>query len=229
MVDDFKTMVVKKPTILGSTTINHAARIELDLTCSDYVLMDYIYRAIRDKKPLDTLEIYRQTGFEEQAVGVILNNLVLKGFVVNERCNLPKITDKWASAFTNLTTEFEELFWRKNGKVFFTGSKKKSYEFYSKLRKKYSKDFLVKQRDAYADYLEMEHKTGFDRSVMMAERWLHPSNEYYLSDWSSQANLIREKILKGTIVLKKSFEIQTKEETVTSEERKSRYEQDSNQ
>lgn len=229
MENNFSKMGVAKPSVVGSTTINHAARIQLELTMAEYVLMDYISRAVRDKKSLDLTEVYIQTGMIEETQSSVLNNLVQKGFIIGEQVNPPKITDKWESAFTNMEKEFEEMFWRLNGKVFFTGSRKKSYEFYYKLRKKYSRTFVIDQRNAYADYLEMEKKRGFNRAVMMAERWLNPSNEYYLADWKSQANEIRKSISSGVIAPVKSMEKIEKAETVTSEERRLAYEQDSNQ
>ena len=191
--------------------------------------MDYVERCVRNNRGVDTMETYRQTGFNETEQGQLLVRLVQKGFIIPEDCNPPKITTKWAGAFTDIEKEFEELFWRRNGKVFFTGSKKAALKFYVALRKKYSREFVLGQKEAYAQYLDMEHKRGFDRAVMMAERWLNPINEYYMSDWKSMAEDIQKKITNGQIKLEKNTQPMTKTEIVTAEQRKQEYEQDSNQ
>lgn len=228
MKNKLESMKVGLPTILGSTIVNHAARIQLRLNASEYILMDYIYRNVQKNRKMDVTETYRQTGFTTEQQGVLLRHLIEKGFIFPENASPPKITSKWETAFTDLEVEFDKLFWRIKGKTFFTGSKKKSFSFYHKLRKKYSREFLIKQRNHYAEYLEMEHKTGFDRRVMMAERWLNPANENYLIDWKEMADSIKKKIHNGEQRIKKANEKMEKQETVTSKDRKAEYEQDSN-
>ena len=219
----FAEMKAGAPKMLGSTTINHAARVELGLNCSEYVLMDYVYRCVKKKREVDILETYLQTGFDRAQQEVLLTHLVEKGFIYPTNVTPPEVTDRWDTAFTDIEREFEELFWRKNNKVFFTGSKKKSYGYYYKLRKKYSREFMVGQRDAYARYLDLENENGFNRRVMMAERWLLEANEYYLVDWTEMGDAIAKEIKK-----KKGTPVE-KTETVTSAERKNQYEQDSDQ
>ena len=228
MKNKIESAKVELPTILGSTTINHAARIQLKLNASEYILMDYIYRCIQKKRKLTIVETYRQTGFTADQQEVLLRHLIEKGFVFPENASPPRITSKWESAYADIDLEFNKLFWRKNGKVFFTGSNKKSCSMYYKLRKKYSREFLIKQRDYYAEFLEMQHKTGFNQSVMMAERWLNPANENYLTDWKEMADNIKKKIHAGTERIKKANEKMEKQETVTSKDRKTEYEQNSN-
>jgi hypothetical protein len=64
---------------------------------------------------------------------------------------------------------------------------------------------------------------------MMAERWLNPINEYYMTDWKTMAEEIQKKITSGHIKLEKNTQPMTKTEVVTAEQRKKEYEQDSNQ
>ena len=230
MENKINKMKVELPSIFGSTTINHAARVSLLLNASEYIMMDYIYRCVQNKKEMDIIETYRQTGFTTDQQKILLINLVKKGFVFPDQAPLPKITSKWESAFANLKVEFDNLIWRKSSKVFFTGSNRKSFSFYHKLRKKYSREFLVKQRDHYADFLEMQHKTGFNQSVMSGERWLNPANENYLINWKELADNVRKEIKKKEEeAAKKGKTTIIKTETVNSKERKSQYEQDSNQ
>jgi hypothetical protein len=229
MENRIKDMIVGPVPIIGSTTINHAMRIHLGMNCSEYVLMDYIYRCVKANRGMEITEVYQQTGFDEQSQGALLRGLVTKGFVFPEQTNPPSISAKWESGFKDIEKEFEELFWKKEGKVFFTGSKKKSLVLYKNFRKKYSKDFAIKQRDAYCYYLTMERKRGFDRAVMMCERWLNPANEYYLVDWQQMGDEIKKKISSGEAKNVKSTEKPVKTETITEEERQKTYEQDSNQ
>lgn len=223
--DDFTT---SKPSILGSTTINHAARIKLGLTCSEYVLMNYIYHCVTKKREVDIMETYRQTGFEVSEQEVLLRKLIQKRFIFPENEAVPRLTGKWETAFTDIEMEFENLFWKKDGKVIWTGSKKKSCDMYIRLRKKYSRDFLLEQKDQYLRLLELENKHGFDRRIMMAERWLNPSNEYYLTDWKSQADQLDKKISEAENRIKKSDQKFERKE-LTNEQRRRGYQEDSNE
>lgn len=224
MKNNISDMKVELPRILGSTTINHSARTELGLNCSEYVMMDYIYRCVKKKRAVDLRETFVQTGFTAEQQKTLLTHLIEKGFVVPKNISPPEITGKWESAFADIEREFNELFWKRNGKTFFTGSKKQSYKSYYALRKKYSREFLISQRDAYARYLDLEREDGFDRRVMMCERWLRPANEYYLVDWKEMGDDVMKKLkAKGW------KEPTEKTQTVTSKDRKQAYEQDSNQ
>lgn len=228
MENKITEMKVKLPSILGSTTINHAARIQLNLNASEYVMMDYIYRCVQKKKEMEITETYCQTGFNEEQQQVLLRHLVMKGFVWPDKVSPPKITSKWESVFADLKAEFDNLFWRMNGKVYFPGSNKKSFTFYYKLRKQYSKEFLIKQRNQYARFLEMQNKNGFDQAKMMAERWLNPKNENYLIDWKTMGDEVEKKIKRKEEV-KNPVDAMQKSEVLNTDQRKSQYEQDSKQ
>jgi hypothetical protein len=230
MENKIKEMKVAMPSILGSTTINHAARIQLMLNASEYVLMDYIYRCIQHKREMEVSETYRQTGFTTEQQQILLRSLVMKGFVFPDQVSPPKITSKWESAFADLKAEFDNLFWRKDGKAFFpNSSNKRSFGFYNTVRKKYPKDFLIKQRNHYDDYLKMQAATGFNQAKMMAERWLNPKNENYLIDWKQLADDIKEKIRNGEERVKQGNEKMEKIESVSTKDRRSQYEEDNKQ
>lgn len=224
MKNNIADMKVELPRILGSTTINHAARTELGLNCSEYVMMDYIYRCVKKKKIVDIKETFVQTGFTAEQQKTLLTHLVEKGFVYPKNVSPPEITDRWDTAFADIEVEFNELFWKRNDKTFFTGSKKKSYGMYYKTRKKYSREFMISQRDAYARYLELEREDGFDRRVMMCEKFLLPANEYFLVDWEEMGDDVKKRLkAKGW------KEPAEKTETITAKSRKEAYEQDSKQ
>jgi len=217
MSDKIMDHVVQKPDITGSTTINHAARVELGLNCSEYVLMSYVFHCAKNNKPLTVMETYQKTGFEEEAQLQVIRGLVQKGFVLFSPNEVPQVTSKWESAFTNIEDEFENLFWKKDGKVVWLGSsRKQSLTFYVKARKKYPKETLIENRNDYIEYLDMEHKRGFNRQIMGCEKYLNEKNEYYLVDWK----VLIERIKK---------ELHPKEETkivepLTKESRKKMYE-----
>ena len=217
---------VESPQVNGYTTINHEARVELGMTCSEYVLMDHIYSEIKKGNLLDMGKTHGRTGFNDFEQGQILKKLVQKGFVLPIEQNPPVITDKWISAFKDIDTEFEEYFWKRKGKVFWPGSKKKAKERYIALRKKYPKDFLVNQRDHYAKFLHYTRTNGFDRDTMVAERWLNPSNEYYLSDWKMAWEEVEQKLIKKGIFRKPK---DSNVKPLTDKERKERYAKDSDQ
>jgi hypothetical protein len=215
---------VKRKKITGTTSINHEIRVSLGLTCAEYALMDYVYKLVKKNTPLDVGRIQDVLGFNIEEQQFILNELVSKGFIFPEDTPVPNITDKWISGFKDISAEFEMHFWKKDGKVFWTGSKKQSQLKYVNARKSYSMDFLVEQRNHYAKMLEYSRLDGFDRKVMMAERWLSAANEYYLTDWKSQW----EELEKSLIAKGKIKKQPTKEESkpLTEEERKKQYAED---
>lgn len=191
MSDVFSDHVVQKPRITGSTTINHAARVAMQLNCSEYVLMSYVYYCAKNDKPLDVSEVYQKTGFTEENQIALMQALIKKGFVFMSQNPVPEITTKWESSFTDMEMEFERDFWKKDGKVvWLSSSKAKSFKLYQKLRMKYSKEDLVNSRNEYLEYLAWERKRKFDRAIMGCEKYLNESNEYYLVDWKSLSEQI---------------------------------------
>lgn len=183
------------PEITGMTTINHAARIFLELNCSEYVLMNYIYQCHKNRTPMEVTETYRKTGFKQDEQIAVAWTLQRKGFLIVSSDPIPTITSKWESAFTDLEKEFEEEFWKKDGKsIWLTSSKKASFKFYSDLRKSYPKKIVIEARDKYVEYLEWEHKGGFNRAIMGCEKFLNPKNEFFLADWEGMTNKIKERL-----------------------------------
>ena len=220
----FEEMTVSLPEVRGISTISHAARIKLGLNCSEYCLMEYIYRMVKKGKQTSTTEIYAQTGFTEGEQAAMAQALVVKGFIFLTDKNPPEITTKFASAFTDMTSEFEEQFWTKDGSTAWPGSKAKSLELYKKARIKYPAETLISQRNEYFRFLEYQAKyNNFNRAKMAAERWLLPANEYYLTDWKEQADEILAKNKKAAEPVKIA------QNPLSEEERKKFYEQDSNQ
>lgn len=186
---------VEKPEIVGITTINHAVRVELGLTCSEYVLMNYLYQCKKNSTPPDITGILRKTGFVLEEQKVLARALERKGFILITSNPMPIFTSKWESGFSDVEKEFDEEFWKKDGKVvWLTSSKKASLKFYSDLRKTHPKNVIIEARNNYLEYLQWEKKRGFDRAIMMAERWLNPKNEYFMTDWKEMTEEIKRKL-----------------------------------
>jgi hypothetical protein len=189
-LDNYKS---KAPAIIGSSTINHAARVRLGLNCSEYVFLMYLAARQEKGEQADTLTLYIYTGFSPENQQQILKGLMLKGFILFTGDEY-EVTRKWFDGFADIEKEFEEFFWKENGKVAWTGTKKKAIEYYIKIRKKYSKEYLLDQRKYYFEYLELEHKRGFDRQRLMAQVFLYPGSERFLEDWKKYCEDIRAKL-----------------------------------
>lgn len=187
------------PRIAGSTTINHEIRVQLQLNCSEYVLLDHLSRK-QDKHELaDTLSVYIQTGFTEKNQELLFKGLIGKGFIYLEGDNNFTVTDKWYDVFSDIEKEFNQHFWlemdkKGNRKTAWTGTKKKALEYYIKLRKKYSCQYLADQRRYYFEYLKLENQRGFDRQRMMGQVFLNPGNERFAEDWKDYCLQLKIKL-----------------------------------
>jgi hypothetical protein len=154
----------------------------------------------QDKNELaDTLTTYVNTGFSLENQGMILKGLVAKGYIMILPENKYKITDKWYDAFPNIEKEFNQYFWIEidehgNARSAWTGTKKKALEYYIKLRKKYSRDYLSTQRANYFEYLKLENQRGFARQRMMAQVFLNPGNERFAEDYADYTEQLRIKL-----------------------------------
>ena len=95
---------------------------------------------------------------------------------------------------------------------------------YIKLRKKYSRDFILEQKEFYFKFLDLTKETGFNQKPMMAERWLNPTNEYYLNDYSSEIKNLEKQL--GKTGGKSNTEVK-KTKVITEEDRMKAYEQNS--
>lgn len=190
-LDSYKS---KAPDIVGSTTINHAARVKLGLTCSEYVILDHLFRQETKEKMADTLTTYIKTGFEVQEAHALFNALVIKGFIYINGPDSFELTDKWREAFPDIELEFENCFWLENGKVAWTGTKKKALEHYIRIRQKYSKDFIVTQRTNYFEFLKLQKQLrNFDQQKLMAQVFLNPSTERFCEDYADYNRQLKEK------------------------------------
>jgi hypothetical protein len=190
-----ETYVSKAPVIIGSTTINHEARIRLSLNCSEYCLLDHLSKKTEKGDQADTLTIYINTGFTVKETQMLLNSLILKGFVrIETEAGKYSLTTKWEEAFPDIEKEFDSNFWRIERKVVWTGTRRKALEYYVKLRKKYSSVFLMDQRNNYFNYLTLQKELRkFDQQRMMCQVFLNPANERFLEDYTEYIEELNKK------------------------------------
>jgi hypothetical protein len=189
-LDNYKS---KTPAIIGSTTINHSARVRLGLNCSEYVFMDHLSKKNEKGSQADTLTVYISTGFAIGEMEVLFKSLIAKGFIL-PKGNDFELTMKWEEGFTSIEKEFDNLFWKIEGKVVWTGTRKKALEYYIKLRKSYSAEFLMDQRNKYFNFLELQKNLRkFDQQKVMCQVFLNPSNERYMEDYGDYIEQLYKK------------------------------------
>jgi hypothetical protein len=189
-LDSYKS---KAPAIIGSTTINHEARIRLGLNCSEYCLLDHLTRQEDKGQHADMLTIYINTGFTMAEVEKLFGTLVLKGFA---RVDNGKyiLTKKWEEGFADIENEFDNMFWKIDNKVVWTGTRKKALEYYVKLRKRYSSEFLMTQRNNYFNFLLLQKQlTRFDQQKMMCQVFLNPMTERFNEDYAEYIVQLKNK------------------------------------
>lgn len=229
-MEDIKNYKSKPPKIIGSTKINHALRVKMELGCQEFVLMEAIVTLRAKHKPVTDMSVYQLTGLVPQEATMTLESLVRKGFIfpMATADGAPDIAPKWNTFFTSAEDEFDE-FWTKDGKVCWTGSKPKAKQLYIQRRKDEDKEFLIGQRDAYFEFLEVTAKGGFNRPKMMCTVFLG-AQERFMEDWQEYTKEELEKQEK-----KKKAEKEREDKynlpaedivpsTTTTEERKRKYE-----
>lgn len=183
-MEDIKNYKAKPPKVIGSTLINHALRVKMQLGCTEYVIMTAIIDLIRRGKPVTDLTMYQSVGIHPEGAVMMMISLIEKGYLFPKAAEnaMPHVTDKWKSFFDSVEDEFDE-FWNKEGAVCWTGSKPKAKELYIKRRESESEEFLTAQRDAYFEFLDVTATGGFNRPKMMCTVFLGPS-ERYKENWS---------------------------------------------
>jgi hypothetical protein len=183
----------KAPDIVGSSTINHAARVKLGLTCSQYCFLDFLHR--RRENPTGNQSIWINLGFGEREIEQLMKECMLKGFVLRGEAGM-MLTPKWNDAFTSSEKEFDEFWYEKaDGKysVAWTGTKKKAIEYWVKLRKKHSFDFLMSQRNDYFEFLRLQKKLRkFDQQRVMCQVFLNPANERYMENYADYIEQLKK-------------------------------------
>ena len=221
-MEDIKNYKSKPVKVLGSTLINHNLRVRMQLGCTEFVIMTAIIDLIRTGKPVTDMTMYQSVGIPPQGAVMIMKTLIEKGYLFPKAAenDMPHVTPKWKSFFGSVEEEFDE-FWNKDGKVCWTGSKPKAKELYIKRRDNHDKSFLIGQRDAYFDFLEVTATGGFNRPKMMCTVFLG-AQERFMEGWPEYYK--REAARQEKEANYPSAEEDVTPSTTTKEERQKKYE-----
>lgn len=199
----------KNPIVQGTTTINHAMRVDLGLNCSEFVLADCIYDKMSRGLDVSYTSIHRKTGLTADEQEILFARLISKDILAGNLKDKISIafTSKWMVFNESIELDFEE-FWtmlsdpkdpKSKKKNAWHGSKPKALVEYQRLRKTLSKEYLLKQRDEYFRFLDWENYRGFPRQKMMCVAFLN-KDERYAEDWTSQADEIAKKYQPEKII-----------------------------
>jgi hypothetical protein len=219
---DYRSGPVK---VSGSTTINHSARMQLEISCSEYVFIDALHRIKAKGETLSVEAMYLLTGFNAEEQQKLISLAAQKGFLypLSDIREVTKInlTSKFGDAFGDREKEFDKFFWKdKSGKTAWPGSRKKALELYIKVRKEYDREYIMRQRDEYFAYLDVVRKTGFDRQKMMATVFLGPQ-ERFNEDWKAQYDEAFKKLKRNQVEMERREREGIR--PITEEERRNLY------
>jgi hypothetical protein len=135
------------------------------------------------------MRCYISVGFKADEVSTIMQSLIQKGFLIETEDKI-QVTDKWRGKIKQYEKEFE-TFWVETtpeGKIrtAWAGSKPEAQKLFVKLRKTYSFEYLMGQRNDYFKYLEYQQKIRkFDQQRMMCTVFLNPAKERFAEKWAS--------------------------------------------
>lgn len=126
-----------------TTTINHKIRLELELSCSEYVFLDYIYQS--KKKSFTIKDFYNAIGFTEEEIGYTFRSL--KRFFEWEQ-HIIKTNNDWnrhfekKKRFTPPTEQEVVDYFKEKGYKEIAG--KKAFEYYNEADWEDSKGSKIK-------------------------------------------------------------------------------------
>lgn len=193
----FNDFISDQPKITGSTTINHAVRVKLGITADEYCFMMYLEERKNKSREFDLSHCFSIIGYNANMAKLMYHGLVQHGFLgLFKPGEVPKLTERWGQAF-NVDFEFNQ-FWTVNlpdGKkrTAWPGSKEATRKLFDKVRKQYSLEYILRQRDHYFKFLILTKKyRNFDRMKMGGPVWLGP-DKHYETDWKSEWEELEEK------------------------------------
>lgn len=170
----------------GTTLIDHRIRNQLQLTCDEYVYLQFVYNWNKENGAISFYDhdLWRAIG--KRNTDAEANSTYKKGFIIptigTSHCNT---SDKWNIHFDQ-SLEFDE-FWTLYRKW---GNKADTKRKYEKCRKIASKEQIFKGVKAY-----LQFKEGTEQQyIMKAETWLNPEkrhweDEYRLSQPQTQVHI----------------------------------------
>ena len=175
-----KIKAVKNATagIHGSTVINHKIRVKLDLTCSEYVVLEYLYeRNTVGKKTTvygEMNDLWKALGMRSDSFAEHVVDLIDLGYI--EESNGIIVTEKWIKEFQDPHGGFGE-FWKVYGKV---GNKENARKMFLKAIKEVTFDHLIIRHAEYVKHLKNTPWKG----KMHCSTWLNPSFKRFDDDYA---------------------------------------------
>jgi hypothetical protein len=161
----------------GRTIINHKVRSKVNISCNEYVIMDFIMNLFFEcKKPFDPKtheeKLYKAIGCYFYQIEVPIQGLITKGLLSCEE-GLYLTTEKWDQHFNHVDveTEFAEL-WNKYGAK---GNRKTALNYYRTLKKEgVTYEHIDAQMDIYLEFIKLT-----DTYIMHLSSFLSPGFKKY--------------------------------------------------
>ena len=178
--------------ITGSTTINHSARVAMELSMDEYAVVDMIERYSEASKPFCDTEVYRTLGMNREEVQAVITQLWAKGFIeISKGVSKFRPTTRWKEGFMPTKNEFEQ-FWEPMdivttaGKkhIAWTGAKPDAEKKFLKARKLESFEYLMAQK---VGYFRMIASSDY-RKVMGCSVFLNVDTKRYSEDWAKSTD-----------------------------------------
>lgn len=156
---------------LITSVINHNIRVELGLTCDEYIVMDILLENYC-RQPFAFANLETEIGFTVDQFIDILADLVLKEMVYVSGKPVPVyiISDRWLSKF-NVDGDFQE-FWTIFREY---GNRINALKHYKIVRKSVDKETLHEAAKAYLAYCDITYSDT--KYVNNAQIWLNPATK----------------------------------------------------
>jgi len=174
--------------ISGSTTINHAVRIKLQLTNNEYVLLQFLEISFQEKRVITYELIYRKIGMDVELFNTLREKLKQGLWIKDEKVGdkvLIRVTKRFREAFYVNEQDFND-FWLnpKTKTADWPGSRTDALAKYVIARKEYPADYLLKQKHWYFRMLALPEYAY--RQKMGAPVFLNMRTKRFEEDFESQ-------------------------------------------
>jgi len=159
-----------RKTISGYSTINHAVRVQLQLSLEEYVLMDFIFQENQKRTTSIRFDDYfKATGFINENIKELFSLMKDRGLLVlDTKYNRPDVFDEWKAIFSS-SDLFAQL-WKIHAK----GNQPTAKERLPKALKMITFELLKEKLKRYvaACNANQTFKKGLDV-------WLNPQKEHW--------------------------------------------------
>lgn len=171
----------------GENIIIHSARIKLGLQCVEFCVLDTILQRKLKNKETSFVDIENHTGFDPFMINESIGRLKELNIVKESNNQFYLNRTLIENAFKEKEDDYERefnIFWKTDDEknVCWPGPKKDAFDKFKFARKKYSFDFIIKQKKNYFKLLE--HETW--RKPMQATKFLNIKSGQIEEDWYSQ-------------------------------------------